>query len=96
MKIKIKDINNANKITITFEFFREHKIVIDKNQNLIEENGVDITQECLKILNEYTIGDIVVESPYKGGMVLALILQGKANGKCLKYLKAIADNIVLE
>lgn len=47
-------------------------------------------------MNEYTIGDIVVDTPYKGGMVMAKILQNKADNKCLKYINGLVDNITLE
>ena len=97
MKIKrIKDINNAKKIYFSIELIKKFDIVIDKALNKIYENNTDITQECLNIMNEYTIGDMVIDSPYKGGMVMAKILYGKADKKCLQYLNSVADNIILE
>ena len=96
MKIKIKDINDAKKICFSIEIFKKSDIVIDKVLNKIFENNVDITQECIDIMNEYTIEDIAVDAPYKGGMVMAKILQNKADSKCLKFLNGLVDNITLE
>ena len=96
MKIKIKDINDAKKICFSIEIVKKSDIVIDKVLNKIFENNVDITQECIDIMNEYTIEDIAVDAPYKGGMVMAKILQNKADSKCLKFLNGLVDNITLE
>lgn len=96
MKIKIKDINDAKKICFSIEIVKKSDIVIDKVLNKIFENNVDITQECIDIMNEYTIEDIAVDTPYKGGMVMAKILQNKADSKCLKFLNGLVDNITLE
>lgn len=94
--MKIKELNDAKRISFSIEIIRKFEIVIDKELNKIFENNIDITQECLDIMNEYTIGDMVVDTPYKGGMVMAKILQGKANRKCKKYLNSVTDNIILE
>ena len=41
---------------------------------------------------EYTIEDITVDTPYNGGMVMAKILQGKADSKCLNFINTVTNN----
>lgn len=94
--MKIKELNDAKRISFSIEIGRKFEIVIDKESNKIFENNTDVTQECLDVMSQYTIGDIVIGSPYKGGMVVAKILQGNADRKCLQYLNSVADNIILE
>lgn len=95
MKIKrVGDINKAEKVCFTIKLVSKSNIIIDKKENIIHENGTDITQECLDALNEYTTGNI--EGPYRGDVVMAKILQGKADEKCLSFINSVAEDIILE
>lgn len=47
-------------------------------------------------MNQYTIGYKLFDRPYKGGMIMAKILQNTTDEKCLSFLNGIVDNIVLE
>ena len=98
MKTKLSELNNASVIILDAGDFL--KIRIDKNENKIIElicNGKeinrDMTKNALDIESNYTLGDMVVDTPYTLGMVTAKLLKGAVNNKCKKILNAF-DEII--
>ena len=35
---------------------------------------------------EYTIGDMVIETPYKGGIVMSKLLNNRLDRRCMKFI----------
>ena len=100
MKYTLSELNNASTIILDAKGFL--KIKIDKKEGIItevskmgKESNIDVTQEILDIESNYSIGDIVVDTPYSLGMVVAKLFKGNANNKCKKALN-IFDEIILE
>lgn len=100
MKTQISDLNNASVIILDAGDFL--KIRIDKTENKVTElihtgSGAnrDMTDSVLNEESNYSIGDMVVNTPYTLGMVVAKLLKGTANGKCKKVLN-VFDEIILQ
>ena len=69
MKYTLSELNNASTIILDAKGFL--KIKIDKKEGIItevskigKESNIDVTQEVLDIESNYSIGDIVVDTPY--------------------------------
>lgn len=89
--IKISELNNANIVTIDSELFC---ITINKiNHTIIQTKQLEkdfyrnATIDCEKMEKDYTIGDIVVGTPYSFGMVCSKILNNRADKKCVNFIK---------
>ena len=54
-----------------------------------------MTEDVINEELNYSIGDMVVNTPYTLGMVAAKLLKGTANGKCKKVLN-VFDEIILQ
>ena len=100
MKTQISDLNNASVIILDAGDFL--KIRIDKAENKVtelihtgSETNRDMTNSVLNEESNYSIGDIVVNTPYTLGMVVAKLLKGTVNGKCKKVLN-VFDEIILQ
>lgn len=96
MKIKLSELNNASVIILdSYDFL---KVKIDKTNGIVtelihtgEETNRDVTQEVLKAESNYTIGDMVIDSPYTLGMVIAKLLKNEVNQKCMCMLNAFDE-----
>lgn len=86
--MKIKDINNANKVILRKTLMNGYVVEINKDEQKIYQNGKDCTLECLEMYNSYTIGNALIKHPYKGGMVAMKILKNKADKRCLNFLRS--------
>lgn len=100
MKTQISDINNASIIILDAGDFL--KIKVDKVENKVielirtgSETNRDMTEDVINEELNYSIGDMVVNTPYTLGMVAAKLLKGTANGKCKKVLN-VFDEIILQ
>lgn len=100
MKTQISDLNNASIIILDAGDFL--KIKVDKTENKVielihtgSETNRDMTEDVLNEESNYSIGDMVVNTPYTLGMVAAKLLKGTVNGKCIKVLN-VFDNIILQ
>lgn len=94
--MKISELDVAKKITIDEGFLN---IVIDKINHKIlytqkSKDTEDITQKCEQMEKEYTIGDIVVDTPYKLGQVCSKVLNNRIDRKCINWLNEC--NLVIE
>lgn len=101
MKIKNSDLNNASVIILDAGNFL--KIKVDKVENKVTElihTGIetnkDVTKEVLIAESKYTIGDMVVGTPYTLGMVVAKLLNNTADLQCKKTLLHIFDKIKID
>lgn len=98
MKPSLSDINNSS--IIILDAGKILTIKINKIQNSVtqlfwmgEEVNKDITNELISVESQYTIGNMTVDTPYTMGMVIAKLLRGEANKKCIKMLN-VFDKIV--
>ena len=96
----IDSINKANKIYFIDDFLG---IIVDKKDHLIittnkmgEEVWDDDTEACKNIFNSYTIGDMVIDAPYKVGMIMWKILNNTADFKCKKFVKNFPGKVIFD
>ena len=89
MRMTMKDINDANEVIITL--FNKKIYRIDKKSQKIYENDNDVTDLCLQLESKYTIGDMVIDSPYTFGMMMARVMKNQTDRKCLRFLKEFHD-----
>lgn len=86
---KIK-LNEARTISLENEFW---SIIVNKNNHTIiqtkqcdEDICKDVTEECEQMERNYTIGDMVIEKPYKLGMVMSKLLNNRIDKRCISSL----------
>ena len=46
----------------------------------------DFTEKCEKMEKEYTIGDMVIETPYKGGVIMSKLLNNRIDERAMKFV----------
>ena len=56
----------------------------------------DVTNSCIKEASQYTIGDMVCDTPYNLGVVATKLLNNTADAKCKKFLSGVFNEIILE
>lgn len=88
--MKMTKLNEAKIIILNNELCN---IIIDKEKhNIIQtrqwnkEVNEDTTEICEQMEKEYTIGDMVIETPYKGGIVMSKLLNNRLNRQCMKFI----------
>lgn len=95
----LKEINYAN--TIIFDGGDYFKVKIDKVEHKIYQIyskkacEKETTEEIEAVASKYTIGDIVINTPYNMGVFLNKVLNSEVDRKCIGWLK-VWDSIVLE
>lgn len=95
----LKEINYAN--TIIFDGGDYFKVKIDKVEHKIYQLyskkacEKETTEEIEAVASKYTIGDIVINTPYNMGVFLNKVLNSEVDRKCIDWLK-VWDSIVLE
>lgn len=99
MEYNLKEINYAN--TIIFDGGDYFRVKIDKIEHKIYQLyskkacEIEITKEIGEVAQKYTIGDIVINTPYNMAVFLNKVLNSQVNRKCTGWLK-VWDSIVLE
>lgn len=98
--MKISRLNNAKIIILDNQFCH---IIIDKiNHNIIQTRqwndmvNEDVTEECEQMEREYTVGDMVIETPYKGGIVMSKLLNNRTDGRCLNFIDIFNIELIAE
>ena len=98
--MKISRLNNAKIIILDNQFCH---IIIDKiNHNIIQTRqwndmvNEDVTEECEQMESEYTVGDMVIETPYKGGIVMSKLLNNRTDGRCLNFIDIFNIELIAE
>lgn len=88
--MKIAKLNDAKTIILNNEFYN---IVINKENHSIihvrqwnEEINKDVTETCEQMERNYTIGDMVIETPYKGGVVMSKLLNNRIDKQCIEFI----------
>ena len=88
--MRISKLNKAEIISLDNEMCH---IAINKIDHTIIQtrqwdNDIcqELTEECEKMESEYTIGDMVIETPYKGGIVMSKLLNNRTDKKCMNFI----------
>lgn len=96
--MRISKLNKAEIISLDNEMCH---IVINKIDHTIIQtrqwdNDIyqDFTEKCEKMESEYSIGDMVIETPYKGGVVMSKLLNNRTDERAMKFVNLF--NIQLE
>ena len=86
----IERLNDAKVIILNNNFCT---VVVDKEKHSIvqtrklnKEMNEDITEICEQMESKYTIGDMVVETPYTGGMIMSKLLNNCVDRRCMKFI----------
>lgn len=90
--MKIADINKVSVITLNHEF---GTIIVNKvNHRILQTEEwhnpvyIDRTSECEEMEKEYIIGDMVIQTSYKGGVVVSKLLNNRTDRRCMKFMKS--------
>ena len=88
--MRISKLNKTQIISLDNEIC--HIIINKIDHTIIQtrqwDNDIhqDVTEKCEKAESEYTIGDMVIETPYKGGVVMSKILNNRIDKRCMKFM----------
>ena len=98
--MRIKELNAAKRISLNNLFW---SIIIDKTKGTIIQTRQcetaiynDVTKQCEAAENAYTLGDIVVETPYTGSIVMSKILHNSIDKRCKSFLKTCGFTVTIE
>lgn len=88
--MRISKLNKAKIISLDNEICH---IVINKINHTITQTRhwnndmhQDFTEKCEKMEKEYTIGDMVIETPYKGGVIMSKLLNNRIDERAMKFV----------
>lgn len=62
----------------------KHNIVLTRQWN--KEVNKDVTEMCEQMEREYTISDMVIETPYKSGVVMSKLLNNRIDRRCMEFI----------
>lgn len=88
--MRISELMEAKIISLNNEIC--HIIINKVNHTIIQvrqwndDMYQDCTEMCEKMEDEYTIGDMVVETPYKTGMIMSKLLNNRIDDKCMSFI----------
>lgn len=62
----------------------KHNIVLTRQWN--KEVNKDVTGMCEQMEREYTICDMLIETPYKSGVVMSKLLNNRIDRRCMEFI----------